>query len=160
MKTIDTFKMLFLASTGTMLLTLFHHAYGAAIYDEPFRLHVAWFSVPVIVALALTYRIYRRRPRSKPGRISLWIFIGITVLISVGAIGIFEGGYNHVLKNILYFGGARQETFDRLYSPIYELPNNFLFEFTGILQFVTACAALYYIFRLRPRKLKNKANNA
>jgi hypothetical protein len=36
-----TFKMLLVWSLGTMVLTLLHHAYGAIIYNDPFRLHVA-----------------------------------------------------------------------------------------------------------------------
>jgi hypothetical protein len=36
-----------------------------------------------------------------------------------------------------------------LYPPIYELPNDFIFEATGILQFITGCTALFYLLKLR-----------
>lgn len=54
----------------------------------------------------------------------------------------FEGAYNHALKNILYFGGASDAVFSWLFpAPAYEIPNDLIFETTGIAQFVVAVMA-------------------
>lgn len=144
-----TLKLIYRASVGTMLLTLIHHVYGAVIYGSPFRLHVAYFAIPVILVLVFTYRFSVKRLHTGKWKLAFWSFILTTLLISVGAIGIYEGGYNHLLKNILFFGGTSRAIFDRLYPPIYELPDDLIFETTGILQFITGCIALYYLLKLR-----------
>jgi hypothetical protein len=123
-------------SMGILILTVIHHVYGAILYNTPERLHIAYFVLPVILLYSFLFLIYRRRPAARHGRIAFWSLIIITVLVPVGTFGIIEGGYNHLLKNILYFGGADVSLFDRLYSsPLYELPNDILFEVSGILQF-------------------------
>ncbi|MEL7586067.1 MAG: hypothetical protein AAGU19_05085 [Prolixibacteraceae bacterium] len=144
-----TLKLIYKASVGTMLLTLIHHVYGAVIYEATFRLHVAYVAIPVILLLIFTYRSSVNHSYTGKGKLALRFFLLTTILISVGAIGIFEGGYNHVLKNILFFCGTSRATFDLLYPPIYELPDDFIFEATGILQFITGCIALYYLLKLR-----------
>ncbi len=63
-------------------------------------------------------------------------------------IGFFEGGYNHLVKNILFFGGAHQATLHQLFpGPEYEMPNDLWFEVTGILQFFIGLWAAYYLFK-------------
>lgn len=132
-----TLKRAMIWSVGTMVMTIIHHLYGAMIYDEPFRLHAAIFAMPVIVILLISYTSYQNGHNTRIRNSSRTIFIVVSVLFSVGTIGIYEGGYNHLLKNLLYFGGISIETLDRMYPSIYELPNNFLFEATGIMQLMT-----------------------
>jgi hypothetical protein len=142
------FNKAFLSSLGTMVLTIVHHAYGALIYEAPFRLHVVFFAIPVIIVLLLAQRIHRWRSQSRLARTAFWTFILLTLCIPVGLIGFFEGGYNHLLKNILYFGGMSQPGLNRLFpAPTYEMPDNFWFEATGVLQFFTAVYCLYYLIR-------------
>lgn len=127
-----------------MVLTLIHHAYGALIYEEPFRLHVAYFAIPVIGILWFTSRLYQKNPVQKSGNIAFWVFMFFSLFISTGLIGLYEGGYNHLLKNVLYFGGADPETLNRLFPPpMYEMPNDLLFEVTGIFQLILAIYALF-----------------
>lgn len=127
-----------------MVLTLIHHAYGALIYEESFRLHAAYFAIPVILVLMGSYRIYRRHTSQTSGNIAFWIFIVIVAIVPIGMIGLFEGGYNHLLKNILYFGGISHAVLDQLFPPpMYEMPNDILFEATGILQFFLGVYAAY-----------------
>ena len=74
-------------------------------------------------------------------------FCLVDALIPVLGIGFFEGGYNHVLKNALYFSGASPPLLARLFPPpVYELPNDGLFEATGILQFVVGLVAGYRLY--------------
>lgn len=156
-----TFHKIFLSSIGIMVLTLIHHAYGAIIYEAPFRLHVAFFAIPVILILLLTYRIYRKRSSAVSGKIAFWIFMGVTILASISMIGLFEGGYNHLVKNLLFFGGTPQATLNQLFPPpTYEMPNDFWFEATGILQFFAGIYCIYYLVRFRRKDLKRQAKVA
>jgi hypothetical protein len=123
-------------SVGTMIMTLVHHLYGAIIYDEPFRLHVAMFAVPVILLLVSSYAGYKNVPNVRLKKIFLSTFLVSSLLFSVVAIGLYEGGYNHGVKNIMYFTGISTEILDKMYPSVYELPNDFVFELTGIAQFV------------------------
>jgi hypothetical protein len=63
-------------------------------------------------------------------------------------IGIVEGGYNHFLKNVLFFSGVKLDVLTKMFPPPeYEMPDNFIFEFTGILQFVVAIFAIVFLTR-------------
>lgn len=44
-------------------------------------------------------------------------------------------GYNHALKNVFFFSGVRETLLNQLFpSPKYVMPNDFIFEFTGVMQ--------------------------
>ena len=144
-----------------MVLTIIHHAYGAMIYEASFRLHAVFFAIPVIVILLLTYRIYRKHSSAISGKVAFWVFMVVTILISVGMIGLFEGGYNHLMKNLLYFGSTSQATLKQLFPPpTYEMPNDFWFEATGILQFFSGVYCMYYLFRLWKEKTPTGGHEA
>lgn len=139
-------QKLFRTSLSIMVLTLIHHAYGAVIYEQSFRLHVAYFTIPVILILILGFRIYQNYPSKISGKIAFGVFMVTTAIIPVGMIGLYEGGYNHLVKNILYFGSIHQTTLDQLFPPpLYEMPNDFLFEATGIFQFILGVYGVYYL---------------
>ncbi|MDN5848304.1 MAG: hypothetical protein L0H63_01515 [Nitrococcus sp.] len=138
-----------LAAISLLALTVVHHLYGAAIYATPWRHHVALIALPVLFVLILAYGIHRWRPSSFIGRSFMWVFIVLTLLVPVAWIGLFEGGYNHVLKNALFFAGLPRATFDRLFPPpAYELPNDLWFEVTGVLQFFIALYVVYCLLGL------------
>lgn len=64
------------------------------------------------------------------------------------AIGLFEGAYNHLLKNVLFFAHAPESLLLRLFPPpIYELPNNVAFELSGVAQVIPAAFAGVATFR-------------
>ncbi len=147
------FQKLSQSSQSIMVLTLIHHAYGALIYEESFRLHVAYFAIPVIVILWFTSRLYQKNPSEKYGIIAFRMFMFFTLFISTGMIGLYEGGYNHLLKNVLYYGGTNPETLTRLFPPpMYEMPNDLLFEVTGVFQFILAIYALFCLVIFRKEK--------
>ena len=136
-------------SVGTMVMTVLHHFYGAYIYDEPFRLHVAIIAIPVIAVLITTYIGQVRvgnRTWNKGFRV---VFTGATLIFSVAAIGIYEGGYNHLVKDVLFFSGVSTRVLDAMYPSVYELPNDFFFELTGVAQFFTGVACAFVFFRTR-----------
>lgn len=99
-----------LASAGTLVLTVVHHLYGAAVYATPWRHHIAIIVLPVLLVLVLEYGVYRWRPLALIGKVSMRLFALLTILVPIAWIGVFEGGYNHVVKNILFFGGIPQAT--------------------------------------------------
>ena len=78
------------------------------------------------------------------------LFIAIALLGPVCWIGLFEGGYNHALKIILFRAHLSQAILQRLYPPeIYEPPNDWLFEATGVIQLVAAFWALATVLRFQ-----------
>jgi hypothetical protein len=121
-------------STALMVLTSIHHIYGAVIYHTPWRLHVLMLSIPVIILTIVLYRVLRQKETINRSFV-FWIFFLVTLVPSIGLIGLYEGVYNHMLKNVLFFGGVDRGTLLMLFpAPAYEMPNDLLFEITGVLQ--------------------------
>ncbi len=147
-----------MAAVGVLGLTVVHHLYGARIYKAPFRRHVASGMLPVLLVLVLAHEVQRRRPSTRLGRVSLRLLMVVTLVVPVGLIGLFEGGYNHLVKNVLYFTGASRALLRRLYPPpAYEMPNDFLFEATGVLQFFAGLYAGGCLVRLWREDHRNRA---
>ncbi len=137
MPSTDTMRKTLLASATIILLTTIHHAYGAVVYSTPWRYHVAAVALPVLLVLILAYRIHRRVSPTWLGRTALWFFVVLTILFPIAGIGLFEGGYNHFVKDVLYFARVPRTLFNQLFpSPPYERPEDAFFEVTGILQFL------------------------
>jgi hypothetical protein len=136
------------ASLAVLLLTSVHHAHGAFIYRTPWRLHMVGVAAVTAAVLLGTLAVLRAR---RGGWGAFALFALTTLAVPVGMIGVFEGFYNHVLKNIFYFGGASGALLQQLFPPpTYELPNDFFFELTGVLQVVPAVLAfraLLHAFR-------------
>src|SRR3546814_15643418 len=54
-----------------------------------------------------------------------WLNWGIILVPSIALIGVYEGIYNHLLKNILFFSGADRSLIASLFpAPKYEMPND------------------------------------
>jgi hypothetical protein len=135
-----------LYSNMLMILTSVHHLYGAIVYNTSWRLHVLALSLPVIIA---TLYLNRLLERDNFKSYWFWIYWTIILLPSIAAIGIFEGLYNHILKNILFFGGLSKNWLDRLFPPgTYEMPDNLFFEITGIMQGIVTMPLIIYFVRL------------
>lgn len=134
------------------LISSAHHWYGAIEYDTPWRASVTyWIAGSVLIVYSLLY-VYWRNVDNIAGKISLWLFLFSAVIFQAGFV-FFECVYSHVLKNILFFGGMPQSILERLYpTPAYHLPDNLIFEFSGLLQLVGFVAAwfAYRVFQDRP----------
>jgi len=131
-----------------MGLTIFHHFYGSVIYPQVFRAYVAYGSIAVVLLEYVIYQNYRKASAGRKKIVYYLLFQVLTLFVSIVSIGFFEGGYNHFLKNLLYFTRVRTSLFSQLFPPpIYEIPGNFVFEFTGILQFIIAIYALVFLLR-------------
>jgi hypothetical protein len=137
-----------------LLLTSIHHVYGGYVYATPWRYHAVPVSVVTAVVILGALALWRRRPSALAGRIARIVFLLTTLAIPVISFGLFEGLYNHVVKNLLYFAGAPAAVLARLFPPpTYEMPNDVFFEITGVLQVVPAALAAWSLYRiLRPRQ--------
>ena len=136
-------RMFVMAATGALgviALTSIHHAYAAAIYGTPWRLHIVQVGLPVAVFIAAGLYAGWRYSQSPVGRAAAALGIVAILVFPVAMIGLFEGGYNHVLKNFIYFVFGENEARAVFASQMYEMPNDLLFEATGVAQFPAAIA--------------------
>ncbi len=140
-----TAKALLLAAAAETAITIQHFAHGARTYDDPGRLHVV---IPAIVALTLAAAstgLFLWRP----GKLTLAALFVVVVIPFVGVFGLFHGGYHHALKLMLFLAGASQETLERLFmSPDYALPDDFMFELSGVLGLAAGALVAYLLVRL------------
>ncbi|MGN6569713.1 MAG: hypothetical protein ACTHJ0_17260 [Flavipsychrobacter sp.] len=139
---ISFLKQSVIANAAVYLLTSFHHYYGAIVYNTPWRKDVVFNgAVVMLVALIclLLYRYFNKRA-------FLAVYLLLTFLVFSVGIGIFEGAYNHLLKDLLYFSGMKLAAWRMFYpAPTYEVPDNVIFESTGIAQFFVALFQIYYL---------------
>ena len=141
-------KKLSLYSHALMILTSIHHIYGAIIYQTTWRFHTLFISVPAIIFIALLSPFLLNRPSLKRSLL-FWIYCLIIVLVSIGLIGCYEGIYNHLVKDLLFYSGVDRAILLQLFPPpTYEMPNDFFFEFTGVLQAILAVILIIYFIRL------------
>lgn len=129
-------KLSFLSNL-LMVFTSVHHIYGAVVYHTPGRLHVLFLSIPVLaVTLFLERQLQNPNHRRNLMAKAHWIII---LIFSILLIGIYEGIYNHILKNIFFFGGLTGQAMETFFpGSIYVMPDNFFFELTGIGQGIIA----------------------
>lgn len=134
--TLKKSKQVLIYSSATMIMTIIHHFYGAYIYKDDFRLHVAIIAIPLIILYLVSYFAFRLSQNKFRKRIFNSILIYSSLVFSCMAIGIYEGGYNHLVKNILYFSGSPISFLNSIYTSNYQLPDDLFFEVTGLMQFV------------------------
>jgi hypothetical protein len=142
-----------------MVITLLHHFYGAVIYHTPWRNHVLFVSIPII-GITILLKNYLSKHQFDVKSFWFWLFWIIILIPSLALIGMFEGVYNHILKNIMFFGGASNALLTQLFPPPkYEMPDDFIFELTGILQGILVAPIAFYLIQLAKSVLdKHKAN--
>jgi hypothetical protein len=134
-----------------LLLTSIHHAYGAYAYATFLRLQVVGFAAVVALGIAGLSFAANRHQGQLTGRLLHWINMAVIVALPVFAIGVAEGGYNHLVKNLVFFTG-NSALYDRMFpAPTYEVPTDWFFEVTGIAQFPVGLwagwAAIAALFR-------------
>jgi hypothetical protein len=136
------------AALAILVLTSVHHIYGAAIYQTPWRMHIVYIAAPIGLAIALTYSIGWSWLGSTAGRVATWAGSLIALAFPVAAIGFYEGGYNHVLKNFIYFGFGEDAARTLFSGETYEMPDNFIFEATGVAQLPLAVLTTVLVLKL------------
>jgi hypothetical protein len=136
------------AALAVLVLTSVHHVYGAIIYDTPWRAHIVYIAAPVGLIIAVLFYLGWSGRGTSAARIATWIGALATLAFPVAAIGVYEGGYNHVVKNLAYFvfgEGAARRLFP---GEAYEMPSDFFFEATGVAQFPLAVVTAVLVVRL------------
>jgi hypothetical protein len=134
---------------AVLLLTSVHHAYGAYAYHTPWRLHAVFVSAFAAAAIISALIVHQRNADETVREIAFWVFTAVVLVIPTALIGLFEGAYNHALKNALYFAGASLTLMDRLFPPpTYELPNDVFFEATGVMQAILGSITAWLLYRL------------
>lgn len=149
-------RAVLLGAIATLGATAIHHVYGGIRYATPWRLHGAAVAIAIALPIAIAYALYRRRPGTRSGKIAGLALAALALAFPVLATGLFEGVYNHLAKNVLFFAGAPRLLLLRMFPPpTYELPDDAFFELTGIGQILpaamTAISALGLIEDLRRR---------
>lgn len=128
-----------------------HHVYGALLYDTPWRLVVSlWIPAFVMLVLSSLLLLWKYADRAV-ATVSAWTVLLLGVIFQAG-FTIFECVYSHILKIALFFGGASQDLLNSLFpAPAYHLPDNLLFELTGVAQIAGLWAAwcAWRVFAIR-----------
>ncbi|MBS1688866.1 MAG: hypothetical protein JSS96_09095 [Bacteroidetes bacterium] len=149
-------KQSVISNSIVYLLTSFHHYYGAIVYNTPWRKDVIPNGGAVMLIAIICLLLYRYLNK----KAFLLIYILLSFLVFSLGIGIFEGAYNHLLKDLLYFSGMKLDTWRMLYpAPAYEVPSNLVFESTGIAQFFVALIQIYYLRKVYRSAYPKHANN-
>lgn len=97
-------------TSGLYALTGFHHYYGSVVYGTPWRAHVVLIGGLIVLVCILLRAGYRHCP-------ARWLLSAYLIIAAVFglAIGLFEGLYNHLLKDILYSAGLDSRTWRSLF---------------------------------------------
>ena len=144
-----TFRRIALNAGALVALTGFHHAYGAWLYATPWRLHVVYIAVPVLASQLALLRVGQRSERREVRtRVTRWVVASVLLLLAA-PLGLFEGAYNHAIKNLVFFAYGAQVAAQWFPPPTYELPNDLLFELTGIAQFPLALFGAWRLMRVQ-----------
>ena len=130
------------------ITTWIHHVYGGIVYDTPYRVIVPSLTLPIFwfITFYIQYRLIKQTTKALK-----YVYILIVSLFWILPIGLIEGGYNHILKNILFFTGVSQEKLATFFPPefgalrLFEKPNDIIFEVTGIIQFFIGLMIIYYL---------------
>jgi hypothetical protein len=133
-------KMSFILTAILTGLTSIHHFYGGMIYHTSWRIHgIAGAGVAIVAA----YFAYRQFMKNNDRR-GLLVYLAVSTVVLGLLVGVYEGVYNHLLKDLLYFMGVDHTLWGRLFpAPIYEVPDNWFFEVTGVIQAFIGVAILY-----------------
>ena len=130
-----------ITTSALLALTIVHHVCGAIIYQTPWRFHVAPPALGAILLLVVALMTYQRLGETRGGRLALGVALAVIGAVVVG-VGFVEGGYNHLLKTVLWAAGVPTPTLLRMFPPpVYVLPSSVVFEATGILQLVLGVVA-------------------
>ncbi|MCV0394733.1 MAG: hypothetical protein K5872_00835 [Rhizobiaceae bacterium] len=132
---LDTVRRANAAALALLALTAVHHVYGAVAFETPWRLHVLALVLPAAIAIFLALRAGMAMEGRSTGR--RWTVVGalLILVVPVALIGFYEGGYNHLVKNLAYFLGGEARALALFPPPTYEMPRDVFFEVTGIAQF-------------------------
>jgi hypothetical protein len=139
------------------LLVVGHFVHGAHVYEDPSRYHVV---LPTVVALVGSFLVGGHLMR-RPSRAALWGFAIVIAVPFVGLFGLYHGGFNHTLKLAMYTAGTPPERLEELFdSPDFAVPNDVVFEVTGVSTLVVAVVVAWMLVRLVRTPLDERPTTA
>jgi hypothetical protein len=116
--------------TALFATTFLHHVYGGFRYKSAKRVKLSFIFVVLFALTVLFYRMGRRHSWAQQ------TYKGIALVAWVGVVGVLEGGYNHLVKVVLWLAKVPPAKLEKLYpSNEYVLPDDIFFEASGILTF-------------------------
>jgi hypothetical protein len=134
-----------LATAGQAGLFIGHFAFGARIYDDPSRYHVV---VPAIIAFAITAGLAALYA-SRGGWLALWLLALAVAVPFVGVFGLYHGGFSHALKLLCFYGGMAPDRVESIFdSPDFAMPNDAVFEVSGLATLLVAGMITYLLVRV------------
>lgn len=145
---LQTAKRVVGGAMAIFVITTVHHVYGAWLYHTLWRVHAAVVSGLATAMIIASHWLFRKYRDAVIGTIAVWVFIAVTFLVPFFGFGLFEGVYNHGLKDALYFAHASPGLMGKLFpAPAYEMPNDSFFEVTGLMHILAGLVVGYYLFR-------------
>jgi len=146
---VRAYRRVGLAALSVLALTIVHHVYGAIVYHTAWRLHVA-VAAP-IAALAIVRALYLGGSKRGTQSGARWtrIAVAMVLILPVGMIGLVEGGYNHLVKTLVFLASGEAAARTLFPPPVYEMPHDLLFEASGIAQLPLALIAAWLTLALR-----------
>ena len=131
-----------LVETG---LVLGHFAHGARVYEDPARLHVVTPATVFAVLALLLCGAYLWRPSPLTRR----LLGGQVAFVYVAVFGGYHGAFSHAAKDLLFLAGVGPERLESIFdSPDFALPNDVMFEVTGLATLGGAVVVLWLLIRL------------
>jgi hypothetical protein len=134
-----------LAAAAQAGLTIAHFAHGARVYEDPSRYHVV---APALIAVALSLLVaglYVRRP----SRAVRAVLVAVVGLPFVAMFGLYHGGWSHAAKLLAFAAGLSPERLESIFdSPDFALPNDVVFELTGVATFAVGLVVALLLVRL------------
>jgi hypothetical protein len=151
---------LFILCFLLLILTVSHHVYGGLVFQTKWRITGAAWGILYFAVMTMLFYVPRNRLFTKivfASMLGLWVFV----------IGIYEGGYNHLMKDVLYIFNTPEPVLLKMFPPEfgYVLPSDLFFEITGIIQLVIALFILQTpeLFRIlllkRPAKMETSGKS-
>lgn len=135
-------RRLAFTALALLALTAVHHAYGAYVFDTIWRLHILIPASVVAIAIMAGLRLARAEHAvyATGGR---WLTAAAALIFPIVLIGVWEGGYNHLIKNLVYFSAGADFARTVFPAPTYEMPGDVFFEVSGVAQFGLALYGLW-----------------
>ena len=124
--------------------------YGAYIYDTLWRIVAPVIIFPVLLVLTFSFQ---NKILSTKKIYQNTIFLLVVLFLWIIPIGFMEGGYGHLLKNLMFFRKANTEELHKMFPPefgktrFFENPNDYFFEITGVFQFIAGLYTFYFLFK-------------
>lgn len=139
------------SALAVLALTAAHHLYGAWRFDTPWRAHVAHVALLSAIAMAACLGTARAASSRALGSWAVNAFVGLVLLICGIWLGLYEGGYNHGIKNLAHAAGLPDELLRRFFpAGLYEPPGDLVFELSGVLQLPAGLLAARAALAMRP----------